>query len=53
MFKALNGRPQPVPKNLFDLALLAVPIQGVQRFTRFIEWNVAAGDFCRTEFRWH
>src|SRR5215468_9329449 len=33
MFKALNGRPQPVSKNLFDLALLAVPIQGVQRFT--------------------
>ena len=53
MFKALNGSPQPVPKNLFDLALFAVPIQGVQRFTRFIEWNVAAGDFCRTEFRWH
>jgi hypothetical protein len=33
IFKALNGRPQPVAKNLFDLALFAVTIQGVQRLT--------------------
>src|SRR5437588_6706726 len=51
LLKPLNRGTQPVAKDVFDLALFAVPIQRVQRFTRFIEWNVATGDLGRAEFR--
>jgi hypothetical protein len=52
-FQAVNRGPQPTPDHFFDLTLIAVPIEGIQRFTGCVEWDVATGDFRGAEFGWH
>src|ERR1700686_1932891 len=44
-FQALNDGSQPVSDGLFGLAGVAVAVERIQRFSRGVERNVAAGYF--------
>ena len=44
-FQTLNDGPQPVSDCFFRLDLVTVAVEGIQRFPRGVERNVAAGDF--------
>jgi hypothetical protein len=52
-FQIPNGCFEPRHNLLFDLALLVIAIQRVQRLTRCIERNVPARDFRRAKLRWY
>src|SRR6266704_5916632 len=43
-FQALNSSPQPASNCLFDLVLITVLVERIQRLTGYVEGNVAAGN---------
>src|ERR1700740_1603587 len=44
---------EPRSHRFFNFCLIAVAIERIQRFTRIIQWNVAAGNLLRASLRWH
>src|SRR5260370_29456135 len=52
-FQTLNGCPQPASNRFFGLLLVAAPVDGIQRLTENVEWNVTAGNLFGTALRWY
>src|SRR6202049_3649042 len=52
-FQALNSGPQPASNCFFDVLLIAVAVKGIQRFTGYVEWNMAAGNLFGAALWWH
>src|SRR4029077_5208129 len=52
-FQTLNGGPQPASNGFFDLVLISVAVEGIQRLTGNVERNVTAGNLFGTALGWH